>query len=103
MNLKKKTHYRRDQKRRLAYNKHEIDRKLYKAIFFACKIPISVRYESFSKLQKAPKDSSLSRQRNRCIETLRPRGILSKYGLSRLRFRELAQKGLIPGVEKASF
>jgi len=103
MNLKKKTHYRRDQNRRILYQKYEIDRKLYKALFYACKIPISVRYESFLKLQKYPKDSNLSRQRNRCIETLRPRATLSKYGLSRLRFRELAQKGLITGVQKASF
>ena len=55
------------------------------------------------KLEKLPKNSSRIRIRNRCNVTGRPRGVYRKFGLSRITFRELASKGLIPGVTKASW
>tara|TARA_B100000676_G_C17859697_1_gene722675 strand:+ start:231 stop:536 length:306 start_codon:yes stop_codon:yes gene_type:complete len=55
------------------------------------------------KLEKLPKNSSRIRVRNRCNVTGRPRGVYRKFGLSRITFRELALKGLIPGVSKASW
>ena len=55
------------------------------------------------KLEKLPKNSSKIRVRNRCNVTGRPRGVYRKFGLSRITFRELALKGLIPGVTKASW
>lgn len=55
------------------------------------------------KLEKLPKNSSRIRIRNRCNITGRPRGVYRKFGLSRITFRELASKGLIPGVTKASW
>jgi len=55
------------------------------------------------KLQKLPRDGAPSRVVNRCYVTGRPRGYLRKFGLSRLSFRELAHKGVIPGVTKASW
>ena len=55
------------------------------------------------KLEKLPKNSSKIRVRNRCNVTGRPRGVYRKFGLSRITFRELALKGLIPGVSKASW
>ncbi len=54
-------------------------------------------------LNKMPRDTSPTRLRNRCQLTGRPRGYLSKFGLSRLCFRELASRGFIPGVIKASW
>jgi small subunit ribosomal protein S14 len=54
-------------------------------------------------LNKMPRNSSKVRLRNRCQLTGRSRGILSKFMLSRLCFREMANKGLIPGVFKASW
>ncbi|MFZ3589333.1 30S ribosomal protein S14 [Bacillus sp. DJP31] len=54
-------------------------------------------------LNKLPKDSSATRLRNRCAVTGRPRGNLRKFGLSRIVFRELAHKGQVPGVKKASW
>ncbi len=54
-------------------------------------------------LNKFPKDSSPVRLRNRCQLTGRSRGFLRKFKLSRLCFRDLANKGIIPGVVKASW
>lgn len=54
-------------------------------------------------LNKLPRNSSPVRLRNRCKMTGRARGYLRKFGLSRLCFRELANRGLIPGVVKASW
>ncbi|MFT8322670.1 MAG: 30S ribosomal protein S14 [Bacillus sp. (in: firmicutes)] len=54
-------------------------------------------------LSKLPRDSSPSRLTYRCEATGRPRGVLRKFKLSRIKFRELAHKGQIPGVKKASW
>lgn len=54
-------------------------------------------------LQKLPRASSPTRQRNRCKLTGRPRGYMRQFGLSRNSFREMALNGMIPGVTKASW
>ena len=54
-------------------------------------------------LQKLPKNSSPVRLHNRCKLTGRPKGYMRQFGLSRVMFREMANKGLIPGVRKASW
>ena len=54
-------------------------------------------------LQKLPRNSSPVRLRNRCQLTGRPRGYMRRFGISRITFREMASKGLIPGVKKASW
>lgn len=54
-------------------------------------------------LSKLPRNSSKTRLHNRCQLTGRPHAVLSKYGVSRVVFRELAYKGEIPGVKKASW
>jgi small subunit ribosomal protein S14 len=61
------------------------------------------RAEAFLKLQKLPRNGSISRVVRRCQLTGRPRGHLRKFGLSRIAFRELALQGKIPGVTKASW
>lgn len=57
-------------------------------------------YEGLAKL---PRNSSPTRLKNRCSETGRPRGYMRQFGLSRISFREHANKGEIPGVTKASW
>ncbi len=57
-------------------------------------------YESLAKL---PRDSSPTRLKNRDQLDGRPRGYMRKFGMSRIKFRELAHKGQIPGVKKASW
>ena len=54
-------------------------------------------------LQKLPKNSSTVRLHNRCKLTGRPKGYMRQFGISRVTFREMANKGLIPGVKKASW
>ena len=58
---------------------------------------------AINKLDKLPKSSSPIRLRNRCFITGRPRGIIRRFKLSRLSFREMALNGEIPGVTKASW
>jgi len=54
-------------------------------------------------LQKLPKNASPVRLHNRCKLTGRPKGYMRQFGISRINFREMALKGLIPGVKKASW
>ncbi|MDZ7771465.1 MAG: 30S ribosomal protein S14 [Balneolaceae bacterium] len=57
----------------------------------------------WEELQKLPRDASPTRVNNRCSLTGRSRGYIRKYGVSRIKFRELALDGKIPGVRKASW
>ncbi|ABJ90782.1 30S ribosomal protein S14 [Buchnera aphidicola] len=61
------------------------------------------RWNAMLKLQTLPRDSSPSRQRNRCRQTGRPHAFLRKFGLSRMKLREAAMRGEIPGLTKASW
>ena len=54
-------------------------------------------------LQKLPRNSNPIRLRNRCMLTGRPRGYMRQFGISRITFSEMASKGLIPGIKKASW
>lgn len=58
---------------------------------------------NYQALAKLPRDSSPARLRNRDMIDGRSRGYLRKFGMSRLRFRELAHQGKIPGIKKASW
>ena len=61
------------------------------------------RYEARLKLQQLPRNASPTRQRNRCAITGRSRGVFRKFGLGRMKLRELAMKGEIPCMTKASW
>lgn len=54
-------------------------------------------------LSKLPRNSNPVRMHNRCKITGRPKGYMRQFGISRIQFREMASKGLIPGVKKASW
>jgi len=54
-------------------------------------------------LSKLPRNSNPVRLHNRCKITGRPKGYMRQFGVSRIQFREMASKGLIPGVKKASW
>jgi small subunit ribosomal protein S14 len=56
-----------------------------------------------AQLQSQPRDASASRQRKRCAITGRSRGVYRKFGLSRVKIREVAARGEIPGLAKASW
>ena len=57
----------------------------------------------YEALQAIPRNASPVRLHNRCSMTGRPKGYMRQFGISRIQFREMASKGLIPGVKKASW
>lgn len=59
--------------------------------------------EAVVALNKLPKNSSEVRKKNRCQLDGRPRGFMREFGISRVKFRQLAGAGLIPGVKKSSW
>ena len=61
------------------------------------------RFEAMVKLQGLPRNSCENRIMSRCMVTGRPRAVYKKFGLSRLEFRRLALKGMLPGVTKSSW
>ena len=61
------------------------------------------REAALRKMQSLPRDSSSSRQRNRCAITGRPRGVYRKFGLGRSKLREATMRGDVPGRRKASW
>src|SRR5262245_8256196 len=93
----------RDQKRRKAVKKFSSKRKQLMEIINDQKVSPEDRYEARLKLQKLPRNASPVRLRNRCALTGRPRGVFSKFGLGRSKLRDIAMRGEIPGVIKASW
>ena len=66
-------------------------------------LSIEERFKIQSKLNELPRDSSKIRVRNRCKLTGRTRGVYRKFGLSRIKIRELSMSGELPGVVKSSW
>ena len=66
-------------------------------------LSIEERFKIQSKLNELPRDSSKIRVRNRCKLTGRTRGVYRKFGLSRIKIRELSMSGELPGVAKSSW
>ncbi|MBK1781407.1 30S ribosomal protein S14 [Advenella sp. WQ 585] len=61
------------------------------------------RYVARLKVQQLPRNANPTRMRNRCVITGRPRGVFSKFGLTRHKLREMAMRGEVPGMTKASW
>ena len=93
----------RDQNRRKTVKKFAAKRAQLLAIINDQKLSPEDRYEARLKLQKLPRNASPVRLRNRCALTGRPRGVYRKFGLGRLKLRDIAMRGEIPGVIKASW
>jgi len=93
----------RDAKRRATVKKYAEKRKQLFAIIKDQKATDEARDEALAKLQALPRDASPVRLRNRCAITGRPRGTFRKFGLGRSKLREIAMRGEIPGIIKASW
>ena len=78
-------------------------RKELKDIIKSPKSEFEEKKAAVEKLDRLPKTSSHTRIRTRCFKTGRPRGVIRRFNLSRISFREMALKGEIPGVTKASW
>ena len=93
----------REQKRRQMVKKYAKKRAELLAIISGTRVSEENRAAARRKLEQLPRDSSPTRLRNRCALTGRPRGVFRKFGLGRNKLREIAMRGEIPGVVKASW
>ena len=93
----------REKKRRNLVKKFEAKRAALEAIVDDQSMPEEERYAARLKLQELPRNANPTRLRNRCKLTGRPRGTFRKFGLARNRLREVAMRGEIPGMVKASW
>lgn len=74
-----------------------------KAIIMNKNLPLNERFQATLKLAKLRKNGAKVRVRNRCELTGRSRGYYKFFGISRICLRELAGRGMLPGVIKASW
>jgi small subunit ribosomal protein S14 len=93
----------RNEKRRETVKKFAEKRKALQDVANNQALSSEERYEARLKLQKLPRNASPVRVRNRCALTGRPRGTFRKFGLARGKLRDIAMRGEIPGVIKASW
>jgi small subunit ribosomal protein S14 len=93
----------REKKRRATVKKFAARRAELLAIMNNSRASDEDRMEAREKFQRLPRNSSPVRLRNRCSLTGRPRGVYRKFGLGRGKLREIAMRGEIPGVIKASW
>ena len=93
----------REIKREKLAKKHAAKRAELKKIVSSPNASYEEKMEASGKLQKLPRDSSESRQRNRCELTGRSRGVYRKFGLGRNKLREATMRGDVPGLRKASW
>ncbi len=93
----------REYKRSILIKKFFLKRLKLKKIISSIKSSNKERWKAIVKLQSLPKNSSICRHRNRCKLTGRPHGYLRRFGLSRIKFREFAVNGDIPGLKKSSW
>lgn len=93
----------KNNKRKEIVERYAKRRQELKAAFMDLKATPESRKAAWVALQKLPRDASPTRVRSRDLIDGRPRGVLSQYGISRIRFREMAHRGELPGIRKASW
>jgi small subunit ribosomal protein S14 len=93
----------REAKRAKMVAKYAVKRTELLAIINDARLSDDERMAARMKLQQLPRNASPSRQRNRCALTGRPRGVFRKFGLCRNKLREIAMRGEVPGMTKASW
>ena len=93
----------RNEKRRKTVKKFEAKRAALLAVINDFKLSEDERMAARLQLQQLPRNASPTRLRNRCKLTGRPRGVYRKFGLGRNKLREIAMRGEIPGMTKASW
>jgi len=101
--MAKKSAIERNNKRLRMIERYAAKRARLKAIAKDASVPAEDRFAARLKLAEVPRNSSPVRARLRCDLTGRPRGNYRKFRLSRIALRELASKGQIPGMVKASW
>ena len=93
----------RNEKRRKLVAKFQAKRATLMAVINDAQASDEDRAAARAKLERLPRNSSPVRVRNRCALTGRPRGYFRKFGLARNKLREIAMRGEVPGLAKASW
>jgi len=93
----------KDKKRTRMTKQYKARRAVLKNTIMDKETSMEDRFTAMMKLAKMPRNSSAVRQHNRCELTGRPRGVYRKFKLCRIKLRELASNGQIPGVVKSSW
>jgi small subunit ribosomal protein S14 len=93
----------REQKRRGVVKKFAARRAELIVTINDSKLSAEDRFAARLRLQALPRNASPTRLRNRCALTGRPRGVYSKFGLGRNKLRDIAMRGEVPGMVKASW
>lgn len=93
----------RDIKRAKLVEKFSAKRAALKATINDQSLSDEDRYQARLQLQALPRNANPTRMRNRCVVTGRARGVYSKFGLARHKLREMAMRGEVPGITKASW
>lgn len=94
---------RRDQKRREMFAEYEQTRGRLRMLSKCDILPSPIRKQAAAELAELPKDSSITRIRNRCVLTDRGRGVVGRFRISRIMFKYYAEKGSIPGVQRSQW
>ena len=93
----------KEKNRKALHKRYAAQRTKLKAGIMDKETSMEERFAMVMKLAKLPRNSAKNRQRNRCELTGRPRGNFRKFKLSRMKLRELASSGQIPGMIKSSW
>ncbi len=101
--MAKKSKIARNEQRKVVVERYAAKRAQLKKQMVDPNSTAEQREEARIGLQKLPRNASPVRVRSRDLVDGRPRGVLSKFGVSRVRFREMANKGELPGVTKSSW
>lgn len=94
---------RKDKKRREIVAHYEHDRRILKSIINSKNTPQILRFAAQQQLQSLPRDSSKTRVRNRCTQTGRPTGVVSKFKLGRNKILQHFASGSLPGIVRSSW
>ncbi|MFD8590338.1 30S ribosomal protein S14 [Streptomyces sp. NPDC059637] len=101
--MAKKSRIAKNEARRIVVARYAARRAVLKAVVRDPRSSPAEREEAQRELQRQPRDASATRVRNRDSVDGRPRGHFRAFGLSRIRLRELAHAGHLPGVRKSSW
>lgn len=101
--MARKSSVAKNEKRKAVVARHAARRTELKGIIRRPGTPDTERVAAAEELRRQPRDASATRVRNRDGVDGRPRGHLRKFGLSRVRMREQAHAGFLPGVTKSSW
>lgn len=93
----------REKKRATLVSRYGAKRDALRAVMKDPNADAETKWDAQIQLQKMPRDSARTRQRNRCRLTGRPHGVYRKFGLGRNKLREAAMRGDVPGLVKASW